>query len=127
MDEDLVRFKMTQAADSLEQAKSLLTSDIGLDFIADSAFNAMFYSVLALLLKRKVPASTQDATISLFEREYIRTGTIDRRLLDALHLALDIRNASLRKEQRPVTKEEIDGLLRATEEFVQRAHSLIDI
>lgn len=46
LDQDLVRFKLTQARDSLDQAKSLLAANMDLDFVASSIPCIMPFLVL---------------------------------------------------------------------------------
>lgn len=126
LDNDLVRFKLTQARDALDQARSLLTANMDLDLVANSVFYTMFYAVLALLQKRKVPASTQNVTIALFDREFVQTGIFDWRFSEALHRAFELRTACSCEEHRTVTRKDIDDLLPIAGEFVRRVEAIID-
>ena len=52
---------------------------------------AMFYSVLALLGTKRLGTSKQSGAISLFGREYVKTGVFPREFSKALHLTFDRR------------------------------------
>lgn len=126
LDNDLVNFKLTQARDSLEQARSLMTANMDLDLVANNVFYAMFYAVLALLNKRKVPVSTQNVTIDAFDREFVQTGMFDWRFSDALHKAFEIRSTCTCEDPDAVARKDIDDLLPLAEEFLLTAEHIIE-
>lgn len=126
LDNDLVNFKLTQARDSLEQAQSLMTANMDLDLVTNNVFYAMFYAVLALLQKRKVPVSTQNVTIDAFDREFVQTGLFDWRFSDALHRAFEIQKACTREDHQTVARKDIDDLLPLAEEFLLAAESVVE-
>ena len=125
-DNDLVRFKLTQAHDSLEQARQLRAANMDLEFVANSVFYAMYYAVLALLQKRRIPAATMSVTIGLFDREFVQAGVLDWRYSQALHRAFELRTSCSCKDRVNVTVGDVDSLMPLAEDFIGRVESVID-
>lgn len=125
LESDLVRFKLVQARDSLEQAKSLLAANMDMDLVGNNVFYAMYYAVLALLLKRKVPPATQSVTLSLFEREFVQSGAFDWRFSEAIRRAFELRKTCSGEGRPVVDRKDIEDLLPVAEDFVRKAEELI--
>jgi len=125
LESDLVRFKLVQARDSLDQARSLLAANMDLDLVGNNVFYAMYYAILALLLKRKVPPATQSVTLSLFDREFVQTGFFDRRFSEAGHSAFELRKTCSGEGSPAVDRKDIEALLPVAEDFVRKAEELI--
>ena len=51
----------------------------------------MFYALLALLATKQLGTSRHSGAISLFDREFVKTGVFPPELSKALHLAFDRR------------------------------------
>jgi uncharacterized protein (UPF0332 family) len=126
LNRDLVRFKLTQAHDALDGVRSVLAAHMDLDFAANGIFYAMFYAVLALLQKRKIPASTQNVTLSLFDREFVQTGVFDWHYSEAVHRAFELRKTCSCEERKTVTRKDVDDLLPLAEEFLKKVEAIID-
>ncbi|HWR73433.1 MAG TPA: HEPN domain-containing protein [Nitrospirota bacterium] len=125
LESDLVRFKLVQARDSLDQARSLLAANMDMDLVGNSVFYAMYYAILALLLKRKVPPATQSVTLSLFDREFVQTGFFDWRFSEAMHRAFKLRKACSGEGRTAVDRKDIEDLLPVAEDFVRKAEEII--
>lgn len=125
LDNDLVRFKLTQAHDSLDQARSLIAANMDRDLIANTLFYSLYYAVLALLQKKGVPAATMSVTIGLFEREFVQTGMVDWRYSQALHRAFELRTSCSCADRTAVTRGDVEELLPLAEEFLRTAGAII--
>lgn len=125
LDNDLVRFKLTQAHDSFDQARSLVAANMDLDLIAGSLFYALYYAVLALFQKRGISAATMSVTIGLFDREFVQTGIVDWRYSHALHRAFELRTSCSCADRAAVTRKDVEELLPLVEEFLARAGAII--
>jgi uncharacterized protein (UPF0332 family) len=88
--EDLLRFRMQQAHEPLREAEILL-GEAALRGAVNRAYYAMFYALLALLATRQLGTSKHSGAISLFDREFVKTGLFSREQSRALHLAFDRR------------------------------------
>ncbi len=126
LDRDLVHFKLTQAHDALDSAKSVLAARMDLDFAANGIFYTMFYAVLALFQKRKLPPATQSVTLSLFDQEFVRPGFFDWRFSEALHRAFELRTACSCDERKNIPLKDIEDLLPVAEEFLKKVEGIID-
>jgi len=87
---DLVRYRMRQADDGLREAIILRDADAQRGAV-NRAYYAMFYALLALLATRQLGTSRHSGAISLFDREFVKTGVFAPDLSKALHLAFDRR------------------------------------
>jgi len=101
---DLVRYRMEQAHETLRESEILL-AEAALRGAANRAYYAMFYALLALLATRQLGTSKHSGAISLFDREFVKTGLFPRELSRALHLAFDRRQKHDYGEMIPLTQE----------------------
>jgi hypothetical protein len=69
--EALIRYRLEQADESLESAQLLLDNGKCRPSVSRSYY-AMFYSVLALLIKKGLRISKHTGAISVFNREFVK-------------------------------------------------------
>jgi uncharacterized protein (UPF0332 family) len=84
--------------------------------VMNNLYYAFLYPVLGLLQARQIPAPMQSTAIALFEREYIQTGILERRFLDAFRKAFDLRPAC--ECQKKIAVADIEGLLPIAQDFL---------
>jgi len=111
--------------ESLEEAKMLLVQDAEVNFVMNSLYYAFLYPVLGLLQSRCISVDMQNTVISLFEREFIATGHMDRRFLDAIRKAFDLRPACSCEGKKKASPEDVEQLLPIAEEFLTAVEKLI--
>jgi uncharacterized protein (UPF0332 family) len=87
---ELLRYRMRQADDSLREASILRNADAQRGAVS-RAYYAMFYALLALLATKQLGTSRHSGAISLFDREFVKTGVFAPDLSKSLHLAFDRR------------------------------------
>ncbi len=87
----LIKYRLKQADDSIEEAKVLLKEKMSQRAVMNRLYYAMFYTVLALLQEKQIRTSKHIGAISLFDREYIKTGIFDKKLSKILHRAFELR------------------------------------
>ena len=85
----------------------------------------MFYAVLALLVTRKQETSKHSGAISLFDKEFVKTGMFKREFSRWLHDAFDLRQRSDYAAQGQVSKEEASQMLAQAKAFVAEVKSKI--
>jgi len=88
--EDLLCYRMDQAYETLREAEILL-NESALRGAINRAYYAMFYALLALLATRQLGTSKHSGALSLFDREFVKTGLFPRELSRSLRLAFDRR------------------------------------
>ncbi len=114
----LVHGRIDQAAESLADARALLTSGGSGRSITNRAYYCMFYCVLALLQSiNRVPRKHQGA-ISLFDFEFVHKGLLPRDLSADLHRVFEMRQLSDYKKLEPVSHEEANAAIGAAERFL---------
>jgi len=87
---DLINFRLEQAKETLREAEVLLEAEAWRGAI-NRAYYAMFYGALAALATGQFGSSKHTGVIALFDREYVRPGTLPRSLSRSLHVAFDLR------------------------------------
>ena len=87
---ELLSFRLEQAHESLREANVLRAAEANRGAV-NRAYYAMFYALLALLSTKQLGTSKHSGAISLFDREFVRTGIFPRELSKSLHLAFDQR------------------------------------
>ena len=108
---------MGQAHETLRESEILL-AEAALRGAVNRAYYAMFYALLALLATRQLGTSRHSGAISLFDREFVKTGLFPRELSRALHLAFDRRQEHDYGEMIPLTREIAEETLQDARVFV---------
>lgn len=88
--EDLLRYRMQQAYETLHEGEILL-NEVALRGVINRAYYAMFYALLALLATKQLGTSKHSSALSLFDREFVKVGIFPRELSRSLHLAFERR------------------------------------
>jgi len=86
----LICYRIEQAHDTLREAE-ILSGQVALRGAVNRAYYAMFYALLALLATRQLGASKHSGVISLFDREFVKTGILSRDLSRSLRMAFERR------------------------------------
>lgn len=120
----LVAYRLEQADESLEAARILLDQGLTRPSV-NRSYYAMFYAVLGLLAIRKQETSKHSGAISLFDREFVKTGIFPKELSRWLHDAFDLRQRMDYETQIQVSKEESGRTLKEAGEFVAEVKAKI--
>jgi uncharacterized protein (UPF0332 family) len=88
--EALLHYRLQQAHETLRESDILL-SENALRGTVNRAYYAMFYALLALLATRQLGTSKHSGALSLFDREFVKTGLFPRDLSRSLRLAFNLR------------------------------------
>jgi len=88
--EELLRYRMEQACETLREAEILL-NESALRGTINRAYYAMFYALLALLATKQLGTSRHSGALALFDREFVKTNVFPRELSRSLRLAFDRR------------------------------------
>jgi len=88
---DLIIYRLEQAHKALEEAGILRSAGQWLGTV-NRAYYAMFYCIQALLAKGGFRTSKHIGAMSLFDREFVRTGLFDTRFSKWLHQLFELRH-----------------------------------
>lgn len=116
--DDLQMYRLNHAKEKLEVSKLLLEEGHYKDSIGRSYY-AIFSAVRAVLAKDKVDFSKHAGVIVYFQKEYIKTGTFDKKFSRYLQGAFQIRNNCEYDDFFMVSKQD-------AEEQYQKAYEMYD-
>ena len=116
----LIKYRLEEAENSIKEAEVLLKEDMSLRSVMNRLYYAMFYAILALLQEKELGTSKHYGAISLFDREFIKSGIFDKELSKTLHRAFELRQKGDYLEQAEVTKSDVDEMLPKTKDFVDK-------
>lgn len=114
----LIKHRLKQADDSVEEAKVLLKEGMSLRAVMNRLYYAMFYAVLALLQEKQLGTSKHMGAISLFDKEFVKTGIIEKEMSKILHRAFELRQKGDYMEESDITKEDIEEMFPKTLNFI---------
>ncbi|MDP2278627.1 MAG: HEPN domain-containing protein [Nitrospirota bacterium] len=117
---ELIKYRLKEAEDSIKEAEVLLREGMSMRAVMNRLYYAMFYAVLALLQEKEMGTSKHAGAISLFDREFIKTGIFDNELSKTLHRAFELRQKGDYMEQAEVTRNDIDEMLPKTKTFINK-------
>ena len=116
----LIQYRLKEAEDSIEETKVLLKENMSLRAVMNRLYYAMFYAVLALLQEKQLGTSKHIGAISLFDKEFIKTGIFVKEMSKVLHRAFELRQKGDYMEQAEVTKKDVDEVLPEAINFVNK-------
>lgn len=116
----LIKYRLKEAEDSIEEARVLLREGMSLRAVMNRLYYAMFYAVLALLQEKQIGTSKHTGAISLFDREFIKSGIFCKELSKTLHRAFELRQKGDYIEDAKVTKEDVDEIFPKAIDFVNK-------
>jgi len=122
--EDLLCYRMDQAYETLREAEILL-NESALRGAINRAYYAMFYALLALLATRQLGTSKHSGALSLFDREFVKTGLFPRELSRSLRLAFDRRQTHDYGEMIQVNRQIAEETLVDAKAFVAAIESYL--
>jgi uncharacterized protein (UPF0332 family) len=102
---ELIGYRLSQAEEVLGDAE-ILSGSGSPRSVVNRVYYVMFYAVLALLLLRGTGSARHSGVISLFDREYVKSGVIDRQFSRWLHEAFRWRQIGDYDEVVTITMEE---------------------
>lgn len=104
----LIEYRLQEAQETLREAR-LLLNQLALRGCINRCYYAMFYALLALLATKGLGNSKHSGVISLFDREFVKTGIFPKQLSKSLHRVFDERQAhdygEMLQPDLPVTEE----------------------
>jgi uncharacterized protein (UPF0332 family) len=119
--EALFLYRLKQAEETLSDAEKMLDGNFSPRSITNRAYYSMFYGILALFLNTDVAIKTSRhvGVISIFDKEFIQTGKIDKHYSSLIHKMFNIRQKGDYKEFAEVTKEESREHVELAKEFLE--------
>jgi uncharacterized protein (UPF0332 family) len=125
--ETLFAYRLSQAEETLADARKMLEGGISARSVVNRAYYAMFYSVIALLIHLDIEHKTSKhaGIISIFDRSIVHTGKMGKEYSRMLHRIFNARQESDYKEFVQFTTEDAADTLKMAEEFLRGVKALI--
>lgn len=114
----LIDYRMEQAQEALEDADFLFQKDRCRAAI-NRSYYAMFYAILALLIVSGKGTSKHSGAIALFDRDFVKGGSFDKKYSKWLHAAFKERLRSDYNEMVVISPEEAAEILEHAGDFVK--------
>jgi uncharacterized protein (UPF0332 family) len=121
----LIAYRLQEAKEAREEAEILLHNG-KLRGATNRVYYAMFYAALALLASKQLTASKHSGVISLFHKEFVKTGLISHATAKFLDIAFDLRNKIDYREFIVPEVLVVQELLKESETFIQVVESMIN-
>ncbi|MBM4064827.1 MAG: HEPN domain-containing protein [Planctomycetes bacterium] len=125
--EALFTYRLKQAEETISDAEKMLQENLSPRSIINRSFYSMFYAVLALFLKTDINLKTSkhSGVISIFDKEFVHTGKIDKYYSKILHKAFDARQESDYKEFVELSAKDAAESVKLAREFIECIKNII--
>ena len=116
----LFLYRLKQAEETLSDAERMVQENFSPRSIINRAYYSMFYAVLALFLKTGINIKTSKhiGVISVFDKEFVKTGKIGKHYSKILHDAFDDRQEVDYKELVEISPEKAAEHVKLAKEFL---------
>lgn len=122
----LIAYRLDKAKDTLESANILLREEKMFSAV-NRIYYAVFYSVSALLLTKELSSSRHTGVISLFNREFVNKGVVDKKFGRFFSEIYRYRHKGDYKDFVVFEKADVEDWLRKAEEFINEITGLIGL
>lgn len=116
---ELIVYRLTQAAETLEEAEFLLAGGRSLRAVTNRVYYSMFYAILALLIDEPFASSKHSGVLSYFNRKFVNEGIFPKDIGRAINRAFDLRQQGDYRENVELTLEQIKPLIEAAKVFLE--------
>ncbi len=121
---DLSRYRLDRAKDDLQSARILIENN-KIPQSINRSYYAIFHATRALCALDKFDSKKHSGIISHFNKNYIKTGIIDKEYSKILMAAQDYRNDSDYDDYFSVTEKEALEQIENAEKFINRIEKYI--
>lgn len=127
--ETLFSYRLKQAEETLSDAKAMYENNLSPRSITNRSYYAVFYSVMALFLHEGVNIKTSKhiGVISLFDKEFIKQGKLDKKYSVLLHRLFESRLESDYKDMIDITMGDADEYIKDAEEFIDAIKKYLSV
>ena len=123
---DLAKYRLEKAKNTLSYAKSYI-DDTTLDSTVNRIYYAMFYAVNALLITKGLYSSKHSGVRSIFNREIVNEGLIEKQWGEFFTDMFDRRQKGDYKDFVKFEKQDVEEWLKKSEEFINKIEQLLQL
>jgi len=114
---ELVNYRLHRATETLDDARLLLNNE-KLFSAVNRIYYALFYAVSALLLTKGLSSAKHSGILSLFNKEFISNGKIDKKWGRYYYEMFDFRQKADYKDLVHFAEKDVRQWLRKAEDFI---------
>ena len=122
--DDLINYRIQRAYESIEEAK-ILAHEGHWNTVANRLYYALFYSTNALLIKHNIKVNSHSGLKSEFHKNFVKKGKIEMRFGKHYSDLFDKRQEGDYQVFKKFSADEIEPLIKITEEFISEIENLI--
>ena len=106
--ETLFKYRIEQAEETLSDAEKMLKNHLSPSSILNRAYYSMFYALLALYIDQGIDLKTSkhSGVISIFNKEFVHSGKIDKDFSKILHRSFLMRQEGDYKELVKISRDD---------------------
>lgn len=116
--DSLINYRLKQADEAMSDAIFLFDNNRGTQSVVNRIYYAMFYSVLALLVKEPFQSSKHSGVIGYFNRRFIKEKIFPSEMGTYINIAYEARHEGDYKEFSQITEENVQELLTNGKKFI---------
>jgi hypothetical protein len=116
---DLAQYRISQAEESLEEARFLLQGMKSARSVINRAYYGMFYAILALLVYEPYSSSKHSGVLSYFNKRFIKEGTFPENLGRSVNKAFELRQRADYREYCALKHEQVEPIINEAQVFIQ--------
>lgn len=124
--QELARYRLKQAWESLEEAEYLLQGKKSPRSVINRAYYAMFYAVLALLVYEPYASSKHSGVLGYFNRRFIKEGIFDKSLGRSINKAFELRQRGDYREYVELTHQQVEPFIHEARTFIQTVENYLE-
>ena len=111
----------------MADAEAMKKGGLSTRSIVNRAYYSIFYALLGLFLKANIilKTSKHSGIISLFDKEFVLSGKMDREFSKSLHKMFNARQVADYKELVEVSSEDAEDALKQAADFVKEIKRVI--
>lgn len=117
----LFTYRLKQAEETLFDAEKMAQTNISPRSVINRAYYSMFYAILALFLNTNINLKTSkhSGVISIFDKEFVHSGKIDKYYSKILHKMFELRQESDYKELVDLSPTDAIEAVKVAKEFLE--------
>lgn len=125
--ETLLKYRIKQAEETLSDAEAMNQGGLSTRSIVNRAYYAMFYALLGLFLKANIilKTSKHSGIISMFDKEFVLSGKMDREFSRSLHKMFNARQVADYKELVEVSSEDAVEAIKVAKLFIEEIKKVV--
>ena len=124
-EQTLVEYRLTEARESLTEAKVLLREKMSNRSVMNRLYYTMFYAVLAVMQDKQIGASKHSGVIAAFDREFVKNMVFDKIFSKALHRAFELRQKGDYMENTVISDNDVEELMLTATDFLYTVESFL--